>query len=92
MEGGKGRKTVGLDSRERAYKCRLSRPTTEGLLRDMRGKINLQASFLSKCGHKSLASKSAGVLVNTLLSVTLNQILWGWDPLRFIVKAALLQL
>lgn len=62
---------------------------TASLLRNMLGTINLQAGFLSKCGHKPLAPKAAGALVNTPIDI-LNQIPWGWDPLRFIVKAALM--
>lgn len=68
-----GRETEGQGSKKGEYKRRLSRHTAEGSLRDRLGIINLQANFLSKCG----------------LASTLNQILWGWDPIMFIVKAAL---
>lgn len=49
------------------YKCRLSRYRDEGPVRDRLGVINLQATFLSKCGLKPPASESPRVLVNTLL-------------------------
>lgn len=59
---------------------------TEGLLRARLGIIDLHANFLSKRGLEPPATTSPGVLFNT---DTLNQILWGWDPVMFIIKAAL---